>query len=201
MNIEKIKGIGPKTAEVLHEKGIYTSEDLIKYIPRSYDCYEVGKVDPFSGEKATALAIINSAVVSKKIKYTDCLIFSAIIDNKATKVLLFGQGFLRFKLKKGSKVIISGYYKFDNKSFLASDVFFDLFSVKIEPSYKFKDLADTSFRRYVGLALSENNTYEETLPIEYCQKYRLYEDETFYYNAHFPKDKEVLLQVERRKKY
>ena len=50
-------------------------------------------------------------------------------------------------------------------------------------------------------AFTKYNDFAETLPIKYCQKYKLLLDNEYYYAAHFPKDKEMLRQIERRKKY
>lgn len=201
MEIEKIKGIGPKTAAILHEHNIYTTLDLLHYIPRKYNCYEIKDVDPFSGEKTCVLATILSGVVSGRIRYTNCIFFSALINHKNTKILIFGQEFLRYKLKKGINVILSGYYKHESKTFFVQRLFFDVFSCKIEPDYRFKEIANSTMQKCVGLAMSDIEEYKETLPIELCKKYRLYEDKEYFYNAHFPKTKETLHQVERRKKY
>lgn len=201
MKIEEMKGIGEKTAKILYKKNIYTDIDLIHYIPRKYELYEVGKSDPFNGDVTCELIIINSLVFYKKIKYSDCLIFSSLIRGKDIRCLIFGQAFLRYKLKKGLRLIANGYYNYVKKYFVINNIFFDLFSTKIEVDYKIKEIANKTFNRFVMNALAKNNELIETLPIKYCQKYKLLLDNEYYYNAHFPKDKEMLRQIERRKKY
>lgn len=201
MKIEEMKGIGEKTAKILYEKNIYTDLDLIHYIPRKYEVYEVGKKDPFNGEPTSELIIINSSVFYKKIKYSDCLIFSALIRGNDIRCLIFGQAFLRYKLKKGLKLIASGYYNYEKKYFIVNNIFFDLFSVKIDADYKIKGIANKTFNRFVMDAFTKNQIFNETLPIKYCQKYKLLLDNEYYYDAHFPKNKEMLRQIERRKKY
>ncbi len=38
--IEEVKGVGPKTAELLHKAGIFTFRDLVYYLPRTYENYQ-----------------------------------------------------------------------------------------------------------------------------------------------------------------
>ena len=38
--IEEVKGIGPKTAEVLHKAGIFMLRDLIYHLPRDYENFQ-----------------------------------------------------------------------------------------------------------------------------------------------------------------
>ena len=38
--IEEVKGIGPKTAEVLHKAGIFMLRDLIDHLPRDYENFQ-----------------------------------------------------------------------------------------------------------------------------------------------------------------
>ena len=38
--IQDVKGIGPKTAEVLHKAGIFTLRDLVYHLPRDYEDFQ-----------------------------------------------------------------------------------------------------------------------------------------------------------------
>ena len=38
--IQEVKGIGPKTAEVLHKAGIFTLRDLVYHLPRDYEDFQ-----------------------------------------------------------------------------------------------------------------------------------------------------------------
>ena len=38
--IEDVKGIGPKTAEVLHKAGFFTLKDLLYHLPRDYESFQ-----------------------------------------------------------------------------------------------------------------------------------------------------------------
>ena len=80
MKIEEMKGIGEKTAKILYEKNIYTDLDLIHYIPRKYEVYEVGKKDPFNGEPTSELIIINSSVFYMKVSFFS-VCFVSIVGN------------------------------------------------------------------------------------------------------------------------
>ena len=38
--IQEVKGIGPKTADVLHKAGIFTLRDLVYHLPRDYENFQ-----------------------------------------------------------------------------------------------------------------------------------------------------------------
>ena len=38
--IEEVKGIGPKTAEILHKAGIFMLRDLVYHLPRDYENFQ-----------------------------------------------------------------------------------------------------------------------------------------------------------------
>ena len=38
--VEAVKGVGPKTAEILHKSGIFTLRDLIYHLPRDYENFQ-----------------------------------------------------------------------------------------------------------------------------------------------------------------
>lgn len=38
--VSTVKGVGPKTADVLHQAGIFTVRDLLYYLPRTYEDYQ-----------------------------------------------------------------------------------------------------------------------------------------------------------------
>lgn len=201
MEIDHLKGIGLKTKSYLNEQQIFTISDLVQYLPRKYNLYEVKEEDLFTGEKVCVLASIASSIFAKKIKYINCLIFTVIISGKKIKCLLFGQSYLRFKLKKDTKVILYGFYKEEQKSFIISTLFFDLFSTKIETDYRLKSIPNSTFRRFISLGLTHGEQLYDDLPPMYIEKYKFYQGYEYYYNSHFPKNREMIFQIERRKKY
>ena len=44
-SLEKIKGVGPKTAAALSAAGLVTVEDALNFLPRTYDDYDIWRQD------------------------------------------------------------------------------------------------------------------------------------------------------------
>lgn len=70
MTLREIKGIGPKTEELMNRLQIYTAEDLLRYYPLGYDLYPsptpVALISP--GGKAAVRARVISDVVLRHLQ-------------------------------------------------------------------------------------------------------------------------------------
>ena len=99
-NVQYLKGIGPKKAEVLKsEAGIETIEDLLHYAPRKYIDRSLFKpiVDTFQNEVVTVAGYIEDVSISgRKKKYLEVV----ISDDTDTITGVFFGGIKYFQRKK-----------------------------------------------------------------------------------------------------
>ena len=65
--IEEVKGIGPKTAEVLNHAGIFCLRDLIYQLPRSYENFQQAQsIKDLKPGQVTVKARVDSITSSYK---------------------------------------------------------------------------------------------------------------------------------------
>ena len=134
MDLESIKGIGPKTANILRRLGINNSYDLLTYYPFRYD---VIKRTDLNEEKVILDGIVESnAVVTYLKNHKDKMQFRLNIG-KLVDVVIFNRGFLKNKIVVGTKLIIFGKYDKKKNIIVCSDIKFGLLGnvTKIEPVY------------------------------------------------------------------
>lgn len=107
MYLKEIPGIGLKTIEKLHKKEIASTEDLIWYLPISYQMYTPNK---FIDKEKT---VLKGMVCSKISDYTarkNLLItnFQVSFQGNQIKVVAFNQRHLKFSLNVGDEIEITG---------------------------------------------------------------------------------------------
>ncbi|MCC6802764.1 MAG: ATP-dependent DNA helicase RecG, partial [Anaerolineae bacterium] len=108
--VDKVKGVGPKMAQLLNKLGIATINDLLFFLPRRYDDYtqlsQIGKLQP------NVLATIIGTV-----RYTELRIarggrkdfFMTVDDGTATmSVTFFGQYYLNRQVRVDQQVVLRG---------------------------------------------------------------------------------------------
>ena len=134
MDLESIKGIDPKTANVLRKLGINNSYDLLTYYPFRYDI--IRRTD-LNEEKVIVDGIVESnAVVSYLKNHKDKMQFRFNIG-KLVDAIIFNRGFLKNKIIVGTKLILFGKYDSKKNVIVCSDIKFGLLGneTKIEPVY------------------------------------------------------------------
>jgi ATP-dependent DNA helicase RecG len=203
MELSKIKGIGPKTLELLNMDGIYSVSDLLVRFPKKYTLYEKTNESIFESQNyilVEALIDTKATIVSFR-RNVKTVIFYAYINNIKVKCITFSTDYLRYKIFKGTKCLLYGKYKKDIKAFSFQNIFFEDFDCKIEVEYNLKNATDSIIKRAVKSVLTNTYKLEEKLPIELLEKYKLYPMEKYVAASHFPLTKNDYIQVLRRRKY
>ncbi len=134
MQLENIKGIGPKTLNTLKRLGINNSYDLLTYYPFRYDFI---KRTGLNEEKVILDGIVESnAVVTYLKNHKDKLQFRFNFG-KLVDVVIFNRGFYKNKIIIGTKLTVFGKYDSKKNIIVCSDIKFCLLgnSTKIEPVY------------------------------------------------------------------
>ncbi|MFN8564292.1 MAG: ATP-dependent DNA helicase RecG [Anaerolineae bacterium] len=108
--VEKVKGVGPKMAQLLNKLGIYNINDLLFFLPRRYDDYT--QISQISRLQPNVLATVIGTV-----RYTELRIarggrkdfYLTIDDGTATMgVTFFGQYYLNRQVRVDQQVVLRG---------------------------------------------------------------------------------------------
>ena len=109
--VQFVKGIGPRIAAVLEEKGISTVEDLLYYLPFRYE----DRLNPRSiaelkpGEMATIIAEVrNSGLFKTKRKGVQIFQMTAAQGRTSLTSMWFNAPYLRDRFKPGQTVALYG---------------------------------------------------------------------------------------------
>ena len=138
MQLENIKGIGPKTVNILKRLGINDSNDLLTYYPYRFEFIKRTDMDRNDLDKVIIDGIVETnAVVTYLRGHKDKMDFKLNIGSKLINVSIFNRGFLKNKIVVGSKVTVFGKYDKKRNTVVASDIKFSLLPDRtiIEPVY------------------------------------------------------------------
>ncbi|HZI95238.1 MAG TPA: ATP-dependent DNA helicase RecG [Patescibacteria group bacterium] len=109
--LQFVKGVGPRKAETLAEKGHRTVEDLLFHLPFRYEDRSrfAAIASLLPGTRATITGTILSSVL-KRTRKRGFTIFEAVVDDGTGGILLvwFNQPYLRDILKQGREVVLYG---------------------------------------------------------------------------------------------
>jgi len=139
MQIEEIKGIGPKTTKILNKLGINNIDDLITYYPFRYDVLKrTDMTNIKDGDKVIIDGYLEEdAKMFRFNGHMDKMTFRFNTGSNLFNVSIFNRGFLKSKLIIGTKVTILGKLDLNHNSIVASDIKFGLLGERtvIEPIY------------------------------------------------------------------
>lgn len=134
MNLQELKGVGPKTKSVLNKIGIYDINDLLTYYPFRYETFERSNILELNQDDKIVIdgyleTNPNVFYIKRKL---DRMTFNLNIGSKIIKVTIFNRGFLKTKLTIGTKVTVIGKYDLIHNNIVANDLKFGLLGSKIE---------------------------------------------------------------------
>lgn len=142
--IQEVKGIGPKTAEVLHKAGIFTLRDLVYHLPRDYENFQQAQnIAELKPGKVTVKAKVEETTVRRMRR--NLTIVEATLRDKtgAIKAVWFNQPYRAKQFDAGKDYYFSGTmalsygrYQISNPSAtLADDYDLKASAAKIQPVY------------------------------------------------------------------
>lgn len=137
MNIEQLKGIGPKTIELLNKINIYTIEDLLTYYPYKYLNIILKEITNVESDEVAYVPVTIATVpkayyIRRNFNY---LVFSCLANEKIINVKIFNRAFMQKNLTIGKNIVLVGKYDKIKNLFMASDIKFNLTKNTIEPKY------------------------------------------------------------------
>ena len=202
MKLSDIKGVGKATLEQLNKEGVTTIDELLFTYPNSYEVYEFDENKIFSGEYICLNAVCDTKPAF--IKYRSnvySVIFYCFVLGYRVKCIFFSSDYLRYKLFKGTSIVLYGRFKKEDNEFYVKRVFFDDFRQKINVSYKYKNIKSYQIQKIVSNIKELGYRVDETIPKELIKKYKLFSMNELVYKAHLPIEKLDIIQINRRRKY
>ena len=207
--LEKIKGIGPKTKELLNKLNIYTINDLLTYYPFRYDYLR--RTDLLNlKENISDITIVmdgkvDSVVIMNHFKKINKISFRIETVYGKMGVILFNRAFLKNNLRIGTNIVVIGKYDKKNNVLVASDILFKSLGKKEEiiPVYHLTSgITSNTLKKFINEALlSYKDQVVDNIPKYLNDKYNFVSKKLALSIVHNPSDKEKLEEVLKRLKY
>ncbi len=190
MDIKLIKGIGDKTTSLLNKLNIFTTTDLVNYLPYRYDFIQKSDVSNLGQDDNIIIDGIvenypNVFYINRKL---DKMSFRLNTNNNIFNIQIFNRGFLKTKLLIGTKVTIIGKYDKLKNTIIASEILFLELTDKpmILPVYH---LTNGITSKQINKIITNNISLEkinDILPNEISSKYNFINKEKAINIVHNP---------------
>jgi len=203
--VQYLKGVGPKMAARFAAKKIATVEDLLYYLPRTYeDRREIKKINRLEAEKVQSAV---GTVISSQYRYygRKKILETVISDGTANLTAKWFKGQMVYLLgifKKGTKVIFTADVRpdYNGKQMIHPD--YEILDEKDEenllnfkrivPIYsETEGLHQKYFRKVMNFALENYSRYVASpIPHNICEKRNLLNIHEALLSVHFPGNNE-----------
>ena len=206
--VNRIKGVGEKTAALFGKINVYTIDDLIRHYPRDYETYDapVSIRETSPGNVQAVYGQITAIPNVKKVR--NLSILNAILkdDNgDSIQLTFFNMPFLKKVLKPGGFYLFRGLvqqrgtHKFMEQPRMFTWDEYRQKSGRLLPRYALtKGLTNQTVQKSVGQALEYYPPEKEYLPQMILQKYPMLSHREAIYALHFPESREELLTARNR---
>lgn len=206
MNIDNIKGIGPKNIKLLNKLNIYDTNDLLHYYPFRYDLIKrTNRKDIVNNSKVIIDGIIENKPIINYIKRKLNKIFFRINSSDYLyNIVVYNRNFLLSHLKIGTTITIFGTYNEKSNTITASDIRFgNLPNIpKIEPVYwTTTGLSKKTISKIILETINITSEIDDYIPNNLIQKYNFLDKWESIKNIHNPNDLELLKKARLRLKY
>ena len=206
--VNRIKGVGEKTAALFGKINVYTVDDLIRHYPRDYETYDapVSIRETSPGSVQAVYGQITSIPNVKKVR--NLSILNAILkdDNgDSIQLTFFNMPFLKKVLKPGGFYLFRGLvqqrgtHKIMEQPRMFTWDEYRQKSGRLLPRYALtKGLTNQTVQKSVAQALEYYPPEKEYLPQVILQKYPMLSHREAVYALHFPESREELLTARNR---
>ena len=157
--IQDIKGIGPKTAEILHKAGIFTLRDLVYHLPRDYEDFQQAQdIASLKPGKVTVKARVES-ISTRRMRRNLSLTEATLRDKTgAIKAIWFNQPYRAKQFDKekeyyfsGAMALSYGYYQISNPSATLASDYDKALTAKIQPVYPARgSIKSQDFKKFIS---------------------------------------------------
>lgn len=206
--VNRIKGVGEKTAALFGKINVFTVEDLIGHYPRDYETYDA-PVSIREASPGNVQAIYGQITAIPNVKKVRNLsILNAILkdgSNDSIQLTFFNMPFLKKVLKPGGFYLFRGLiqqrgtHKIMEQPRMFTWEEYKQKSGRLLPRYALtKGLTNQTVQKSVAQALEYYPPEKEYLPQMILQKYPMLSHREAVYALHFPENREELLAARSR---
>ena len=213
-DIQYLKGVGPKKADLLAKLGIRTLFDLLTWYPRGYE--DQSALTPIASLHAGETATVSGSIMNlteKQGRSRKMSILTALVGDGTgfLQIIWFNQKYLKQQLKIGCRLFVTGKatYAYGGQGQLAMSNLssFQILqdgeapeeALGIQPIYSATEKLNQKFFRKLMHTLLENPPeWQEVLPESVRTEYALMDRRQAFGAIHFPKDFEELQAARRR---
>ncbi len=205
MDIQKLKGVGKKRAELFGKLGAPTVGDLLRLYPRDYQDWS--GVTPISDAGTDEVCVVRGEVVAppteQRIRGGKLMHRCTVTDGEADmRLTFFNNRYIPGLLKEGETYLFRGRVSYTGRTpaMVSPEFSPEDRSAEIVPIYPAtQGLATRSVAQAVKSALALlPDTLEDPLPPEIRERYKLCYLGYALENIHFPRTKEDLEIARRR---
>ena len=207
MDVQYIKGVGPKRAAQLKKLNINTVEDLLYFVPKEYDDRSIFKCikECTDGEKVSLRVQICGYPVKHTPRRNLTIVKVPVRDNSGHALLVwFNQDYVINKLSLGDIVMVNGKISiFRNQVQIMNPVLEKEEREKIGriiPKYPLKGkLTNNEMIKIISNAITAYiDNVPERLPEDMRKELSLLPIKEAIINIHFPKNRNYYLEARRR---
>lgn len=206
--VNRIKGVGEKTAALFGKINVFTVEDLIGHYPRDYETYDA-PVSIREASPGSVQAIYGQiAAIPNVKKVRNLSILNAILkdgSNDSIQLTFFNMPFLKKVLKPGGFYLFRGLvqqrgtHKIMEQPRMFTWDEYKQKSGRLLPRYALtKGLTNQTVQKSVAQALEYYPPEKEYLPQMILQKYPMLSHREAVYALHFPENRDELLAARNR---
>lgn len=206
--VNRIKGVGEKTAALFGKINVYTVDDLIRHYPRDYETYDapVSVREAVPGKLQTIYGQITAIPNIKKVR--NLSILNAVLkdsNGESIQLTFFNMPFLKKVLKPGGFYLFRGLiqqrgiHKIMEQPRMFTWDEYQKKTGRLLPRYALtKGLTNQTVQKSVAQALEYYPPEKEYLPQVILQKYPMLTHREAVYALHFPESREELLTARNR---
>ncbi len=206
IKVDKLNGVGEKTASLLNKLGIMSVGDVIRNYPRTYQDHS--KITYISNAEYNELVCIKATVESKVIdtRIRNGKLISKVKvydDTSSLNITFFNNKYIKDMLKQGEEYIFYG--KISSMTLLSKEMLSPEFSKadtadKIKPIYSATNgLSSRQIEKIVKTAFTMlPQNIKEPIPEYILDEFDICDLKYALKNIHFPEDEEALAKAKYR---
>lgn len=206
-DIGQLKGVGPKTKDLLNKCGIYNILDLLLYFPRDYEFLNSVTDLNTTNENEKITIKCELVEVKKDIRTkTGKILTTLVFQCNEQKILAkwFNQPYVKKNFMLGEKYNLVGKIKKNGAFFDVINPVIgceDLARSKIVPKYSLKDSLSNNILVKLINQILDSIIIAENLTGSIVEKYNFVSLDYAIRNIHFPKDRDSLNKSKKRLKF
>ena len=204
MELENVKGIGPKTKELLNKINIYSVGELVRYYPYRYNIYSPENILNHEDEQICITGMIEGVPKLSYIKRNlNKISFTFLTNNIRCNVVIFNRAFINRYLTVGKYITLVGKYKRDKNQFIASDIKLKpIYKTEVEPVYHLVNgLKASTLESSIKTILESDIEINEIVPDFINDMYGFIKSKDAIKEIHFPTSLEETKKANLKLKY